>query len=151
MNQSSEELVLKQEVSHLPKKKRGRPLTLGELDGKVQQYVRSLRRAGTPVNARIVIAAAEGIIKATDRIMLIENGGHIQLTLAWTYSLLQRMGFVQRKATTKTKTSLSKSEFELAKKSYLKRIKKAVADAKIPAEVVINQDQTGVNVVPASQ
>ena len=26
----------------LPKKKRGRPLTLGELDGKVQQYVRSL-------------------------------------------------------------------------------------------------------------
>ena len=25
-----------QEISHLPKKKRGRPLTLGELDGKVQ-------------------------------------------------------------------------------------------------------------------
>ena len=94
-----------QEISHLPKK-RGRPLTLGELDGKVQQYVRSLRRAGTPVNARIVIATAEGIIKATDRTMLIENGGHIQLTLAWAYSLLQRMGFVQRKATTKTKTSL---------------------------------------------
>ena len=81
-----------QEISHLPKKKRGRPLTLGELDGKVQQYVRSLRRAGTPVNARIVIAAAEGITKATDRTMLIENGGHIQLTLAWAYSLLQRMG-----------------------------------------------------------
>ena len=116
-----------------------------------EQYVRSLRRAGTPVNARIVIATAEGIIKATDRTMLIENGGHIQLTLAWAYSLLQRMGFVQRKATTKTKTSLWKSELELAKKSYLKRIKKAVADAKIPAELVINWDQTGVNVVPASQ
>ena len=70
------------EISRLPKKKRGRPLTLGELDGKVQQYIRSLRRAGTPVNARIVMAAAEGIIKATDRTMLIENGGHIQLTLA---------------------------------------------------------------------
>ena len=51
----------------MPKKKRGRPLSLGELDGKVQQYVRSLRRAGTPVNARIVIGAVEGIIKATDR------------------------------------------------------------------------------------
>ena len=99
-------------------------------------------------NARIVIAAAEGIIKATDRTMLIENGGHIQLTLAWAYSLLQRMGFVQRKATTETKISLSKSEFELAKKSYLKRIKKAVADAKIPAELVNIWDQTGVNVVP---
>ena len=55
-----------QEISHLPKKKRGTPLTLGELDGKV----------------RIVIAAAEGFIKATDHTMLIENGGHIQLTLA---------------------------------------------------------------------
>ena len=74
--------------------------------------------------------------------MLIENGGHIQLTLAWAYSLLQRIGFVQQKATTKTKTSLSKSEFELAKKPYLKRIKKAVADAKIPAELVINWDQS---------
>ena len=52
-------------------------------------------------------------------------------------------------STTKTKTSLSKSEFELAKKSYLKIIKKAVSDAKIPAELVINWDQTGVNVVPA--
>jgi len=34
-----------QEISHLPKKKQCRPLTIGELDGKVQQYVRSLRRA----------------------------------------------------------------------------------------------------------
>ena len=48
----------------------------------------------------------------------------------------------KKKATTKTKTSLSKSEFELAKKPYLKRIKKAVADAKIPAELVINWDQS---------
>ena len=140
-----------QEIFSLPKKKRGRPLTLGELDGKVQQYLRSLRRAGAPVNARIVIAAAEGIIKATDRTMLSENGGHIQLTKAWAYSILQRMGFVQRKATTKTKISLSKPEFELAKKCYLKKIKRAVTDAKIPPQLIINWDQTGVNVVPASQ
>ena len=84
-----------QEISHLPKKKRGHPLTLGELDGKVQQYVRSLRRAGTPVNARIIMAAAEGIIKATDRTLLVDNGGHIQSTLVWAYSLLKRMFFFQ--------------------------------------------------------
>ena len=46
---------------------------------------------------------------------------------------------------------LYQSQFELAKKSYLKRIKRAVVDDKIPAELVINWDQTGVNVVPASQ
>ena len=59
-----------QAISHLPKKKRGRPLTLGELDGKVQQYVRSLRMVGTPVNTRIVTATAEGIIKAISSFLL---------------------------------------------------------------------------------
>ena len=83
--------------------------------------------------------------------MLINNGGNIRLTLAWAYSILKRMGFVQWKATTNTKTSLSKPEFELAKKTYLKKIKKAVVDGKIQPELVINWDQTGVNVVPASQ
>ena len=52
---------------------------------------------------------------------------------------------------TKTKTTLFKAEFELAKKAYLKSIKTAVADGKIPKELVINWHQTGVNVVPASQ
>ena len=61
------------------------------------------------------------------------------------------MGFVKRKASTKTKTSLTKVEFELVKKAYLKKIKNTVADGKIPNELVINWDQTGVNVVPASQ
>ena len=61
------------------------------------------------------------------------------------------MGFVQRKATTKTKTSLSKSEFELARKVYLNKIRTAVVYAKVPPDLVINWVQTGVNVVPASQ
>lgn len=139
-----------EDITSLPKKNRGRPLTLGELDNKVQQYVRSLRRAGVPINARIVMAAAEGIIKATNRTLLAQNGGHINLKLAWAYSFLNRMGFVRRKASTKTKITLSKAEFELAKKAYLKNIKTAVADGKIRKELVINWDRTGVNVVPAS-
>ena len=54
-------------VTELVSKKRGRPLTLGELDAKVQQHDKALQKAGTPVNARIVVAAAKGIVKATDR------------------------------------------------------------------------------------
>ena len=83
----------------------------------VPQYVRSLRRAGTPVSVRIVIAAAE-IVKATDCTMLTDNSGDIELTLAWAYSFLKRMGSVQQKVTTKTKASLSKSKFELVKKAH---------------------------------
>ena len=99
-----------EEITQLAKKKRGRPLTLGNIDEKVQQYIRALRKAGTPVNARVVLAAAEGIVKATDRTLLLENSGHIKL--------------------------------------YLRQIKKAVKDGKIPPELVINWDQTGVNIFP---
>ena len=60
----------KKRSHQLTKEKRGRPLTLGNLDEKVQQYIRALRKAGTPVNARVVLAAAEGIMKATDRTLL---------------------------------------------------------------------------------
>lgn len=87
----------------------------------------------------------------TTHAMLIKND--FKFSLHWSRRTHCSKGCVllQSKATSKTKISLSKSEFELAKKSYLKGIKKAVADAKIPAELEINWDQTGVNVVPASQ
>jgi len=100
---------LEHEISHLPKKQRGRPLILGDLNGKVQQYLRALRRAGAPVNARIVLAAAEGTAKATDRTMLIDNGGHIRLTLAWAYSILKGWGLCSGKLPTKPRP-LSQSQ-----------------------------------------
>ena len=61
------------------------------------------------------------------------------------------MGYVKRKATTKTRTALTQEQFAAVKKRYLRQIKKAVKDGKIPPELVINWDQTGVNVVPSSQ
>ena len=106
-------------------------LTLVKLDDNVQQYIKALRKAGTPVNNRIVMAAAEGIVRATDR---IEHGGHIKLTLDWAYSILRRMGYVQRKATTKARTILTQSEFDKAKKRYLHEIKRTLKDGKIPPD-----------------
>ena len=102
------------------------------------------------VTSSLTIAShnATPLIKATDYTMLSENGGHIQLMKTWTYSLLKRIGLVQWKATTKTKISLLKPEFELLK---LKKIKREVTVAKIPPQLIINWDQTGVNVVPTSQ
>jgi len=41
------------EVKHIALRKRGCPLT------KVQAYIMALRKAGTPVNLNIVLAAAE--------------------------------------------------------------------------------------------
>ena len=69
----------RKKITQLAKRKRGRPLALGNLDVKVQQYIRALRKAATPVKARVVIAAAERT--ATEHTLLLENGGHIKLSL----------------------------------------------------------------------
>ena len=127
-----------EEITQLTKK-RGGPLTLGNFNEKVQQYIRALRKAGTPVNDGLVLAAAEGIVKATDHTLLFENSGHIILSLDWAYSLLRRMGYVKIKATTKVRTAL------ILKKNLC-------CQETIP---LTDQerwwDQTGVNVVPSFQ
>ena len=41
------------EVRSIASRKRGRPLTLGDVDTKVQAYIKALRKAGTPVNVNI--------------------------------------------------------------------------------------------------
>ena len=50
------------------------------------------------------MAAAHDIILSSDtgRSKLPEYGGHIKLGRQWAYSLLERMNFVKRKATTAT-------------------------------------------------
>lgn len=50
-----------------------------ELDTKVQKYVSVLRNNGAVINTQIAIAAAKGIVTGTDRTMLVENGGSIDI------------------------------------------------------------------------
>ena len=83
-------------VTSLPKKKRGRPLLLGEeLDKQVRAYVTNLRDNGAVVNTAIAVSCAEGIVKNKDSNLLQANGGHIALTKYWGKNLLHRMGFVK--------------------------------------------------------
>ena len=75
--------------------RRGCPLLLGDLDKKVQAYVRAVRHAGGSIGSSIVIAAAEGIVTVHDRTLLVQYGGHINLTRDWALSLLSRMRIQQ--------------------------------------------------------
>ena len=72
----------------------------------------------------------------------------INLTKGWAKYLLQRMGFVKRKAMTKAKISVE--DFEEIKKDYLLDIEVVVAMDEIPMELIINFDQTGKHYVPVS-
>jgi hypothetical protein len=60
-----------------------RPLVLGNLDAKVQQYIQALRRAGTPVGSEMIIASAKGVTMSVDCTLLEENGGHLKLAKTW--------------------------------------------------------------------
>ena len=66
----------------------------------VQEYLKKVCEAGGGVSSRIVIAAAHGILKTSDKRRLKEFGRYIDLNRHWAQSLLKCMHFVQRRATT---------------------------------------------------
>ena len=82
--------------------------------------------------------------------MLVKHGGHVRLTKNWAVSLMQRMNFVSRCGSTKAKINLSDKEFTCMKQKYLRQIVKLAHEKKIPLQLAINWDQTGLNIVPAS-
>ena len=131
----------------LPDKKRGRPLLLGEeLDHKVQAYVQALRDSGGSVSSAIVSTAAKGILLKVKK-MLPEYGGQATLTKAWAQSLLNCMGFVKCRGT--TKCSISAENFESLREEYLNNVSTTVIMEDIPPEMVLNWDQTGLRIIPS--
>ena len=93
------------EVKALPVAKMGRPLLIGEkCDKEVQEYVLALRDVGSVVNTVVVRSAATAVLRRRNPALLASassDGGGVVLTKDWARYLLQRMGFVKRKATTK--------------------------------------------------
>ena len=137
-------------ISSLPSKKRGRPLLLGsDLDMKVQQYLRKVREAGGSVSSRTVVSAARGIAKSCNRNILAEFGGPVVLNRHWALSLLHRMNFVQRKATT-AKSRESEANFSQARNLFLADLVATVTMEDIPPDLILNWDQTGIKIVPGS-
>ena len=143
-NDDSEDIVL------LPTKKRGRTLLLGnDLDEKLRLYLKQIRANGGPLTARIAIAAARGLLLADNPNKLVKNGGHIELNRHWAYSLYKRMGFVQRKPTT-SKGKYSLENFHSLKRSFLDDVVATVEIEEIPPELILNWDQTGIQLVPST-
>lgn len=92
-------------VKQLPEKKTGRPLLLGEeLHKQVWAYLASLQENRAVINTSIAMACAQGVMKSYDSNLLECNGGHILLTKNWAKYLMERMGFVKRRASTKLRS-----------------------------------------------
>ncbi len=115
----------------------------------VQLYLQKIRENGGIVTASVVVAAARGIVMSRDRTQQAEFGGHIELSRQWAYHLLSRMKFVRRKATT-AKSKHTPEDFAAVKKAFLDDVVAVVTMDDIPPELVLNWDQTGIHLVPAS-
>ena len=138
------------EVQELPRKKEGRPLLLpDELDYQAQEYIKELCKRGLPINTAVVVTSTQGIVMNRNADLLSSSGaGGIKLTSNWAKSLLNRMGYVKRKACSKAKVDVA--QFEQLKDDFLLEIKTIVGMDEIPPELVINFYQTALNYVPIS-
>ena len=65
------------------------------------------------------------------------------------YHLLSRMKFVRRKATT-AKSKYAPEDFAALKRDFLNDVAAVVTMEDVPPELVLNWDQTGIHLVPAS-
>ena len=98
-------------LASLPRKKRGRPISIGDnLNCMVQAYIYKLREAAGVVNVPIVMAAARGIVAHENRAFLSDFGGPFTPTRDWARGVLDRIGFTKRKGTKAAKHKSCKTQ-----------------------------------------
>ena len=95
------------------------------------------------------MAAAVGIVSARNSTALKSNGGHIEITKSWARSILDRMGYVKRKCSNAGK--VSPAHFVEIKDVFLADIQAVVLMNEIPDELIVNWDQTGIQLVPTGE
>ena len=98
------------------------------------------------VNTAIAIGCTEGIIRNKDSNLLAANGGHIVLTKSWSKHLLERMGYVKRRASSKAKVNID--NFEAVKNQFLFDVQAVVEMKEIPHDLIINWVKTGIHYIP---
>ena len=89
------------------------------------------------------------MVKRRQPSLLECNGRYVTLKKSWAKYLLGKINYVKRQATTKHKVTVS--NFEQAKQEFLINIKAVVTFEKIPNDLIINWDQTGIKYVPVSE
>ena len=83
-----------------------------------------------------------------ERSSLNEFGRAITLNKDWAIGVLRRMQFTKRRANSKSK--VLNTNFEEIKEQFLLDIKSLIVMEDIPKELLINLDQTAMNIVPSS-
>lgn len=104
---------------------------------------------GGVVNTAVVMTIARGIVTAKKPFLLIEHGGHIDITKLWVKLLFHRMGYVKRKWSNAGKVTVS--QFQQVHEEFLANIKAEVLINDIPPQLILNWDQTAIHYVPTGE
>ena len=83
-----------------------------------------------------------------NKALLDEFGGEVKLTKEWGRSILRRMCFTKHRENSKTKMLLE--NFAEIRDNYLIDIQSVIEMENIPSDLVINWDQTAIQLVPSS-
>ena len=82
------------DITALPPAKQGQSTLLPtDIDEKLQKHLVTARRAGAPINRRITIATAYGLVPHHKRHLLPKHGEHLILQKTWADSFLDHMKF----------------------------------------------------------
>ena len=136
-------------VQSLSGKKRGRPPLIGALlDEELQARILSMRSHQAVINCNVVLGTARALLLKNNRTLLSDFGGPITLEKDWVRSVLQRMGFSKRRATSTSK--VTPTDLEELKKNYIIDIYSIVKMEDIHDSLIINWDQTGMKIVPTA-
>ena len=135
-------------IESLPVKQRGRPPLLGvKLDMYLQEIITEMRSRGTHIGTSIIQGVARGILLSHNKSMLEDYGGSIRLNREWARSILRRTGFTKRRGSSKSK--VLPLAFAEIKDQFSLDVMSIVKMEEIPADLIINWDQTAMKLVPS--
>ena len=132
-------------VTELSSKKRGRPVLLGpKLDEHLQHLLVGMRARGTPVGTTVVMGVAEGILMKYKS----QFKSDVKLNKEWARSVLCRMGYTKRKASSKSK--ILPENFDEIKEQFLTDVRLVIEMEDVPPSLVMNWDHTAMKIVPST-
>ena len=114
----------------------------------MQRLVEETRARGTAINSSIPSGVGRGIVMKSNKSLLHEYGGPIQLSKEWAKLVLRMMGYTKRRANFKSKVLVD--DFTRLKMQFLLDVKACVEFKDIPHELILNWDQTGLKIVPST-
>ena len=126
-------------VTALPTQPRGRPPLLLELDAKLIKFLQAVRRKGGVVNIHVVRATADALIKCNPA--FAQQLSRFGMLRSWVQSLYRRMKFTRRAGTT-SRPPVPMGIYEECRSEYLRNVNQKMKLYSIPAELVLNADQT---------